>query len=437
MTPSETCEGCGSAEYVTPCRICGVVLCEDCEHDVWTYPDSNQPTKEVCEATFDDDTNTKPRRQARANYIEKITRWLMPDRQDPELAAEARASTMLDGVYKGDSRRITRLVRLAYYRGIRRGASSAWEAAQPIVLRDLEPSPMADLYTKVAAELDRIAKPEAAQWRQLCSRLDPDHPAVLGYLLHLVQRMWKHGPNRDVAIERVRSDYSLAVRIWDAHHEAWVYDPAVHGGWLQGKSTKHPADRSALDRATYPEALVAALLNSSHLDAQPSWYPIMSDDVRCDVCGLTGSRRLSRAAPNGWMFSEVKHESTAEVFIVYACSPACARKFWQRGPGSLHENRSSRSTSDVFTFECRPRSVRLEVNRAGHDLVYFELTSQQLADPWIEYDLQRLFAELPAATVITMTGGSTYTISASRRDFGLPPYVGRILADARKLLGAP
>lgn len=74
----------------------------------------------------------------KAEYIEKITRWLMPDRDDPELAAEARAGTSLDGVYEGSSPRIHRLVRLAYLRGVRRGARAAFEARQPIALRDEE-----------------------------------------------------------------------------------------------------------------------------------------------------------------------------------------------------------------------------------------------------------------------------------------------------------
>lgn len=73
----------------------------------------------------------------RLEYIERITRWLMPDRNDPALAADARASTTLDGVYGGKSPRIYRLISLAYLRGVRRGASVAWEARQPISLRDV------------------------------------------------------------------------------------------------------------------------------------------------------------------------------------------------------------------------------------------------------------------------------------------------------------
>lgn len=72
---------------------------------------------------------------SRDAYVDKVTRWLMPDRKDPELAAAARERSTLDGVYNGKSARIRRLVRLAYLRGVRRGAGCAWEAQQPVHLR--------------------------------------------------------------------------------------------------------------------------------------------------------------------------------------------------------------------------------------------------------------------------------------------------------------
>ena len=71
----------------------------------------------------------------RAEYVERVTRWLMPDRKDPELAAEARATGGLSDVYRGKSARSHRIVHLAYLRGVRRGASCAWEAQQKVVLR--------------------------------------------------------------------------------------------------------------------------------------------------------------------------------------------------------------------------------------------------------------------------------------------------------------
>lgn len=76
----------------------------------------------------------------KAAYVERLTRWLMPD-DDPELAAEARASMSLDGVYKGGSRRIMRMIRLAYLRGVRRGAAIAWNARQPVGLRTVQIPP--------------------------------------------------------------------------------------------------------------------------------------------------------------------------------------------------------------------------------------------------------------------------------------------------------
>lgn len=66
-------------------------------------------------------------------YVEKITGWLVDwDRGDPTLAVEVRAKSALDGVYRGESRRIRRLVMLAYLRGVREGAYRAWEAKQPV-----------------------------------------------------------------------------------------------------------------------------------------------------------------------------------------------------------------------------------------------------------------------------------------------------------------
>lgn len=74
-------------------------------------------------------------RADREEYVEKITRWLVDWDKDPELSKRVRESTGLDGVYRGTSQRIRDLVKLAYLRGCRRGASCAWEAKQPISLR--------------------------------------------------------------------------------------------------------------------------------------------------------------------------------------------------------------------------------------------------------------------------------------------------------------
>jgi hypothetical protein len=64
-------------------------------------------------------------------YVERISRWLIP----ADFSEQARASSNLDGVYTGTSRRIMSLVRLAYFRGVRRGVGLAWEAKQPVLPR--------------------------------------------------------------------------------------------------------------------------------------------------------------------------------------------------------------------------------------------------------------------------------------------------------------
>jgi hypothetical protein len=72
-------------------------------------------------------------------FIERATGWMIDGMaktyRDPELADEARERASLDGVYTGKSMRLHRMVRLAYLRGVRRGAYSVWEGQQPITLR--------------------------------------------------------------------------------------------------------------------------------------------------------------------------------------------------------------------------------------------------------------------------------------------------------------
>ena len=75
----------------------------------------------------------------RAEFVERATGWMVDGMAktycDPKLAEEARARMGLDGVYTGKSMRLHRMVRLAYLRGVRRGAYSVWEGQQPVVLR--------------------------------------------------------------------------------------------------------------------------------------------------------------------------------------------------------------------------------------------------------------------------------------------------------------
>lgn len=71
----------------------------------------------------------------KAHYIERLTSWLMPKEADPDREAVLEHTT-LDGLYRGKSTKIRRLIRIAYLRGVRRGASIAWDARQPICLRN-------------------------------------------------------------------------------------------------------------------------------------------------------------------------------------------------------------------------------------------------------------------------------------------------------------
>ncbi len=71
----------------------------------------------------------------KAVYVEKITGWIVDFDKDAELAADVRANPTLDGIYSGKSQKIHRMIRLAYLRGVRRGAGCAWDAKQPITLR--------------------------------------------------------------------------------------------------------------------------------------------------------------------------------------------------------------------------------------------------------------------------------------------------------------
>lgn len=66
----------------------------------------------------------------RDEFVARATRHLVPSDD-----ADAHAAMTLDGVYDGESERIRRLVRIAYRRGVRRGAASAWSALQPIRTR--------------------------------------------------------------------------------------------------------------------------------------------------------------------------------------------------------------------------------------------------------------------------------------------------------------
>lgn len=73
-------------------------------------------------------------RPEKAEYIKRVTDWLMP-KNDPELKAQAEESLYVNGIYTGKSMRIHRMIRLAWARGCRKGASAAWDGQQPVALR--------------------------------------------------------------------------------------------------------------------------------------------------------------------------------------------------------------------------------------------------------------------------------------------------------------
>ncbi len=69
----------------------------------------------------------------RSSFVERTTRFLVPEDDKA-----ARASMHVDGLYDGSSQRIHELIRTAWRRGVRRGASAAWSSIQPIGLRQSE-----------------------------------------------------------------------------------------------------------------------------------------------------------------------------------------------------------------------------------------------------------------------------------------------------------
>ena len=65
----------------------------------------------------------------------------------------------------------------------------------------------------------------------------------------------------------------------------------------------------------------------------------MSDSVKCDnpACNVTGWRRTTTIAPEGWLYIDVNDDDdpSGSAIIVSVCSEACAAALWQRGPGRL------------------------------------------------------------------------------------------------------
>ena len=67
-------------------------------------------------------------------FVKRATDWLMP-KDDPELKAQAEESYYINGIYTGKSMRIHRMIRLAWARGCRKGASAVWDGQQQVSLR--------------------------------------------------------------------------------------------------------------------------------------------------------------------------------------------------------------------------------------------------------------------------------------------------------------
>ena len=62
----------------------------------------------------------------------------------------------------------------------------------------------------------------------------------------------------------------------------------------------------------------------------------MSSPVYCETCGCTGHRRMGHIAPEGWFYAEFKDkDDPTDSFIIMACSEACCKVTWLKGPGKL------------------------------------------------------------------------------------------------------
>ncbi len=74
---------------------------------------------------------SEARKLTKAEFIERYTKWMLRQ-DDAEFVAEATKCNTLDGLYRGKSQKIYRLISLAYHRGMRRGAGAVWEMSQPL-----------------------------------------------------------------------------------------------------------------------------------------------------------------------------------------------------------------------------------------------------------------------------------------------------------------
>lgn len=72
---------------------------------------------------------------SREEFVDRATKWLF-GRMCEEDVKLVRERMGLDQLYNGKSKRIHRLIRIAYLRGARRGAAAVWEGMQPISIRE-------------------------------------------------------------------------------------------------------------------------------------------------------------------------------------------------------------------------------------------------------------------------------------------------------------
>ena len=72
--------------------------------------------------------------QKKKEFINRVSKWIRGSLSE-DLLKETDSAT-LDGLYRGRSTKIHRLILIAYHRGIRRGVGMVWDAKQPITTRD-------------------------------------------------------------------------------------------------------------------------------------------------------------------------------------------------------------------------------------------------------------------------------------------------------------
>lgn len=86
----------------------------------------------------------------RREYVDRVTSYVLPKEGDLREAVLERRT--LERLYLGTSAKIHRLIRIAWGRGVRAGASMAWSAMQPVTTRSMA----ADTVPVDRAALERL-----------------------------------------------------------------------------------------------------------------------------------------------------------------------------------------------------------------------------------------------------------------------------------------